>query len=431
VWGRGPNSRGRDHHRGGSEMRRRLLVLMCVLILGVLVACVARVYYGSRYVYAWPYNTRRHTYAAALGDLDGDGDADAYLANGANEGIAPDTVWLNEGSGVFYGGAAQSLEAETHHVALGDVDGDGDLDAATGWTGVALNDGWGRFSYPQWGSSFARDSGAYAYFPALGDLDGDGDLDLVLGGCCGAQSHTPGREFVRYSFNVVLLNDGDGRFRDTGQRLGVSGTGGIALGDLDGDGDLDVFDANSGSLVEGTGQPERNQPNMVWLNDGRGHFTDSGQRLGREESHAVALGDLDGDGDLDAFVGNRGPDRAWLNDGLARFSAGGQALKDGDTRLVQLGDVDGDGDLDAYSAGRGFGVIWRNRGGVQGGTAGGFERLQRVGHSIWFASTLGDVDGDGDLDVFVGRIDGAPRVWMNDGRGRFTERRVPHTREKD
>jgi hypothetical protein len=221
---------------------------------------------------------------------------------------------------------------------------------------------------------------------------------------------------------VIMLTDGGGQFNDTGQRLGVFGTGGVALGDLDRDGDLDIFDANSGSITEGTGEPERNQPNMVWLNDGRGGFIDSGQRLGKEVSRAVALGDLDGDGDLDAFIGNRGEDAVWLNDGSGRFLDSGQTLGDGNTRLVVLGDLEGDGDLDAFSTGRGFGEIWINQSGAQGGTTRVFERSQHFSYSIWYASTLGDVDGDGDLDVFAGLLEKATRVWLNDGTGRFVEK---------
>jgi len=388
-------------------VKRNTVLTVCLLGLALLPGC-----------YAWPYNTRPHTYDAALGDLDGDGDLDAYLANGENEGAVADTVWLNDGSGAFDTVLLQPLEVETHHVVLGDLDDDGDLDAvidATGAGVVALNDGTGHFSYHRWGLH-VDESGAYTFAPALGDLDGDGDLDALMGGCCGARRGTSGQERILHSFNVVRLNDGSGHYRDTGQRLGVYGTEAVALGDLDGDGDLDAVDANSSSVV-GSDESERKQPNVVWLNDGAGGFTDSGQRLGQEESHAVALGDLDGDGDLDAYLGNRGADTVWLNDGAGHLADSGQALGDADTRWVTLGDVDGDGDLDALSTGRGFAEFWINLG------TGIMERGPRVSHSIWFASALGDVDGDGDPDLFAGLLDREVRVWLNDGRGRFREKR--------
>ena len=61
---------------------------------------------------------------------------------------------------------------------------------------------------------------------------------------------------------------------------------------------------------------EQNPPsgNKIWLNDGHGVFTDSGQSLGDSATFIdVAMGDLDGDGDLDAFVANVGANKVWLN----------------------------------------------------------------------------------------------------------------------
>jgi hypothetical protein len=122
-----------------TERRTALLpvVFLCVFLL---CACTG---------YGWPNNTRPHTYAAALGDLDGDGDLDAFLANGRNEGIEPDTVWWNDGQGDFTNPLRQAYQAEKMHVALGDLDGDGDLDALVdaGSNIVALNDGRGKFTY--------------------------------------------------------------------------------------------------------------------------------------------------------------------------------------------------------------------------------------------------------------------------------------------
>ncbi len=92
-------------------------------------------------------------------------------------------------------------------------------------------------------------------------------------------------------------------FNDSGQALGGDFSWAVPLGDLDGDGDLDAFVGNSGA-------------NQVWLNSGDGNFTNSGQVLGSLDARSVALGDLDGDGDLDAFVANTTANVVWLNDSV-------------------------------------------------------------------------------------------------------------------
>jgi len=140
----------------------------------------------------------------------------------------------------------------------------------------------------------------------MGDLDGDGDLDAFVVNSVQA--------------NRVWLNNGSGVFSDSGQALGPSSGYGVSLADLDGDGDLDAFTANRG------------EGNKVWLNNGSGVFSDSGQSLGSAESSGVNLGDLDGDGDLDAFVANNStpyngqPNKVWLNNGSGVFSSNGQSL---------------------------------------------------------------------------------------------------------
>ncbi|MFH2073339.1 MAG: VCBS repeat-containing protein, partial [Actinomycetota bacterium] len=182
--------------------------------------------------------------------------------------------------------------------------------------------------------------------------------------------------------------------------------------DLDGDGDVDAFVGNI-------------SVNRVWLNNGLGTFTDSGQELGSStDTYGVALGDLDGDGDLDAYAANGAitigqANRAYFNDGAGVFTDGGQAMGDQyrRSRDVALGDLDGDGDLDVFvvndsqTANR----VWLNDG------AGAFTDSQGLGNSSSRGVGLGDLDGDGDLDAFVVNDDHAKRVWLNDGTGSFTD----------
>ena len=139
--------------------------------------------------------------------------------------------------------------------------------------------------------------------------------------------------------NIVWTNDGNGIFTDSGQELGNNNSSLVALGDLDGDGDLDAMVANNFG-----------DPNIVWTNDGNGTFTDSGQALGSSNSYSVALGDLDGDGALDAMVSTFGDNTVWTNDGTGTFTNSGQALGNSKSSSVALGDLDGDGDLDAMFA---------------------------------------------------------------------------------
>ncbi|MFP6768495.1 MAG: FG-GAP-like repeat-containing protein, partial [Planctomycetaceae bacterium] len=319
-----------------------------------------------------------------LGDLDGDGDIDAYLGR---DGGA-DSVWLNDGNGTFSDSGQSLGTGRAFGVALGDLDADGDLDvfvanldaANTVWT----NNGSGTFS----NSGQALGGSGNSLGTRLGDIDGDGDLDAVV-----ASGEGQG--------NKVWINNGSGTFSDSGQSLGNSMSYDLELGDLDADGDLDLFIANN---------TNSGVPNKVWLNDGNGTFTDSGQSLGNGSTEYVELGDLDGDGDLDAFAVNRfsQSNRVWINDGSGTFSDSGQTLGTKQSNGVAIGDLDGDGDLDAAIGNRGeVNTTWINDG--NGGFSDGGQSL---GSGLTEAIAVADFDGDGDLDIFVAD-EGTDTVWMN------------------
>lgn len=366
------------------------------------------------------------SHAAALGDLDGDGDLDALLANGANEGMHPDTLWINQSgaqgntAGKFIDSGLRLFAQDSRSVALGDLDADGDLDALVGTSGgllVYLNPGGLQGGAPgnlQYRSGYWPDDVAGLWHVSLGDLDGDGDLDAYVAICCGGIAYGDAEPWWMPASDLVWLNDGAGNFSDSGQRLGAQGTMGAALGDLDGDGDLDVYAANDSSVMDAQGNDQKNQPDQVWLNDGAGAFTDSGQRLGEWASRAVALGDLDADGDLDAFVGGREFALVWLNDGAGRFSDSGQRLGDLEARAIFLGDLDADGDLDALLSSQEQAQVWLNDGRAAFLLSG-----QQVSLTRGYAPALGDLDGDGDLDLFAGYLEQRYSVWWNDGFGRL------------
>lgn len=344
-------------------------------------------------------------FGAAARDLDGDSDLDLFLANA----VLPEQVFLNDGqchfsrTGQVLGGT--SAEA----VALGDLDGDSDLDAVVGtyggFTRILRNQGTGNFlDDDQWlDAGFAPSVGAVR----VGDFDGDLDLDIWTGLCCsGSESNddAPGR---------IWMNDGSGLFTDSGERLGSEYTTGGAVGDVDGDLDLDLVVSNYPSFFSaGTSR--------LYRNDGAGHFTQDPQALTGAHSSAIALGDLNDDGDLDLFIADRGgPSKAWGNDGAGTFTASPQNLGNAVTTSVALGDLDGDGDLDAFLGNIGGNTVWLN-GGIGQFTSSG----QTLGSADTVAVHLFDADSDGDVDAWATNGEGTTQpsqLWLNDGTGHFTD----------
>lgn len=229
--------------------------------------------------------------------------------------------------------------------------------------------------------------------------------------------------------NNVLINVGvaSGAL-STSQSLGESKSTDIDQGDFDGDGDIDLFVVNTDG-----------QSNKVWLNQGNlqngviGDFSDSGQALGDSNSVGLAVGDIDDDFDLDAIVVNESTQDCvlWVNQDGLQGGIAGVFQKDFNAPIINapdasdalLADFDNDGDLDLLilrHAGLPNKVYW-NEGGFQGGTAGHFiDSNQVLGDSSSNRAAFGDLDNDGDLDLFVANT-GANKVWINDGFGYFSD----------
>jgi len=281
---------------------------------------------------SWSSGESQYTASVALANVNGDGRIDLICGNQGIDGEAS-TVYENDGA-AFTTAPTWVSEPEdvTTSIAAGDVNGDGFVDLVCGNGGdssaVYLNLGTTFDTRPAWHSSVAlRTSGV-----ALGDVDRDGDLDLV----CGNNGDA----------STLYLNDGEmfgvAPAWSSSQALFTTD---VALGDLDGDGDLDLVCANN------------LQATTAYFNEG-GTFSPSAGWSSRPPARAttsVALGDLDGDGDLDLVCGNEllqpnpaQPNLTYMNEGgtLAR-SPGWLSGRLSDTEDVALGDVDGDGDLDA------------------------------------------------------------------------------------
>lgn len=227
---------------------------------------------------------------------------------------------------------------------------------------------------------------------AIADVDSDGDNDLFVANYIG-----PTR---------LWLNDGNGTFTDSHQKFEASAeqrAHDVATADLNGDSHADVFLAC------------HDAPSKIFLNDGRGGFVDNKQSIGEagDAPTSVVLGDVDCDGDVDAFlVFPRRPNRLWVNDGHGFFTMSDTEYGGRTSTVMAVADFNGDTFADLFL---GFlsqpGEIWFNDG------SGNFRDTQQaVGEEEGCEDVVtGDIDGDGDMDLVVANIEKGIGVWLNRG----------------
>ena len=319
----------------------------------------------------------------------------------------------------------------TNYVRVTDIDGDTDLDVllpnADGFFiqlgtkaeqpfAVYENDGLAGFT-----DVSATAVGGYANWLrqiAIGDVDGDHDPDIYAPSAWGDP-------------DAFFINDGFGVFTDEAAlRLpGVSShAGATRFGDVDNDGDLDLLVGDGWA----TGAPVLAH---LYLNDGAGVFTESLGALfpasNKDDPIDFDLFDADRDFDLDLLINmHTGPNSLWVNDGTGKFTDASAELAGPASGHLHYGpvpcDVDGDGDLDLWVDNIGepdFGeqlLINDGTGKFTDETEPRMTDTDNIAGADDNGLACLDVDGDGDFDAAVMSLSNNERVLLNDGTGKFT-----------
>jgi hypothetical protein len=354
---------------------------------------------------------RGHGKGVAFADVDGDGDLDLYVSNKGGE----NALYLNDGTGTFAPApreAGDRLDDSGMSMGscFGDIDNDGDQDlyiVKGGRYEIEAN----RLLINEDGRLVdkTRKAGVgskeFTYSAAFVDVDNDGFLDLYLA------NYGVGAK------NTLYRNNGDGTFDDVTDAAGVgdrSWSWSAVFSDVNGDGFQDLYVVN--------GRYPAGEPNHLYMNNGDGSFRDASRESGVEDGNwglGAAFADVDNDGDFDLFVSNYvGPNKLYLNDGSGIFTDVSEAsglADEGWGKGPSFGDVDHDGDLDLYEGDcKLANKLYLNDGsGVFTDVADQNPALKN--ETVRTKGTaFADIDNDGDLDLYVVNWGVSNRLYRND-----------------
>jgi len=296
-----------------------------------------------------------------LADFNNDGNLDAFIVNGIWNKPLPSKLWINDGTGNF-------------------IDSKQNIGNAKSWSVVS------------------------------GDLSGAGYKDVFIAN----------GDWEKGDSSHLWINDGHGKFSCSVSKFGKANSNCAAIGDLNGDGRQDVFVANHPYSNGQGGEDE------VWLNEGNGNFINSGQKLGGSDAaRRVKLADVNGDSNLDVIVLNGDTNRLWLNNGEGQFLVSKQNFGTGENIDLSVGDIDNDGDLDLVIAKGAWGKtpkgiqVWTNDG------KGNFSQTQNIGNYDGYGLASADLNHDDYLDlVLVNGADQPNQIFLNDKHGHFYDSEI-------
>jgi hypothetical protein len=336
-------------------------------------------------------------------DLNGDGFLDLAVVDTVSY-TGSLSVLLGNGNGTFQAQQVYPAGNGASSVAVGDFNGDGQLDLAVtnntdGTVGLYLNQGHGIFALP---TVFFGAGGPLSVAAVTGDFNGDKKLDLAVlcGGVC------------------ILLGEGDGGFASTNLTYPTgSNPDAVAMADLNGDGKNDIAVANFG---------DNNV--SVFIGNGDGTLQPAVNYPTGTEPTSVAIGDLNGDGKPDLVVANFTGNTVsvLLNNGDGTFKTHVDYQTALNPTSVAIGDFNGDGKLDlavvCFGSSAVSILLGNGDGTFQAATdyaTGALDTAPSFGVQI----TLGDFNGDGRLDFAV--VGGSNvTVFLNNGGGGFSSTTV-------
>jgi hypothetical protein len=347
----------------------------------------------------------------AFADINNDGAMDLYVSNkgGANK------LYLNKGNGSFEditakAGAGIDYPGFAMGSVFGDYDNDGcmDLYLATGGQyevdANRLFKGHCDATFTDVTDKAGVGLKEFTYAASFVDYDNDGFLDIYCA------NYGVGAK------NVLYRNNGDGTFADVTDMAGVGDRSWSWMGVW-----ADVNNDNFPDLYVVNGRYPAGEPNKLYLNNGNGTFTDISKKAGVADANwglGATFADIDNNGTLDLFVSNYvGPNNLYLNQGDGTFTLASEKIRsahEGWGKGPTFGDIDHDGDLDLYEGDcKQANQLYVNDGKGNFVNIADSQPVLKCETVRTKGTAFADVDNDGDLDLYVVNWGAPNKLYKN------------------